>query len=407
MNCRHCNTPLEHLFIDLGEHPPSNSFVTANRLSEPEPKYPLKVYTCSNCFLVQVDEYKQSTEIFNEEYVYYSSYSSSWLEHAQRYADMAAHRFNLDENSLVTEIASNDGYLLQFMREKKIPCYGVEPSTATADVAATKGIESVRDFFGSKLAEQLRHERGPVDLLIGNNVLAHVPDINDFVQGIGIILREGGTATLEFPHLMRLVAERQFDTIYHEHFSYLSLNTVGRILSRAGLRIFDVEELPTHGGSLRVFICHEDDARETGGTVTEILGRESAAGMNTLPYYDTFQAGADAIRDDLLEFLREKKREGKSVAAYGAAAKGNTLLNYCGVTTDLIDFCVDASPHKQGLFMPQSHIPILAPETLKDRRPDYVLILPWNIKNEILRQHGYIADWGGSFFTAIPELHTI
>ena len=404
MNCRHCNTPLDHVFIDLGEQPPSNSFLSADRLEEAEAVYPLKVYTCSNCFLTQVDEFKKSSEIFSEEYVYFSSFSSSWLDHARRYVAMAVDRFSLTSDSLVVEIASNDGYLLQYVQEKGVPCYGVEPSLATAKAAGEKGIESVTEFFGQALAERLVKERGAVDLLVGNNVLAHVPDINDFVKGIAAILKETGVATLEFPHLMRLVAESQFDTIYHEHFSYLSLGTARRILAEAGLRVFDVEELPTHGGSLRIFVCPERSDRTVSAAVAELLEREAKAGMGGMAYYDRFQEGADRVRADLLAFLKERKAAGQSVAAYGAAAKGNTLLNYCGVSTDLIDFCVDASPHKQGLFMPGSHIPVLHPATLKERRPDYVMILPWNLREEIVREHAYIKDWGGTFFTAIPRL---
>ena len=404
MNCRHCNTPLSHVFIDLGEQPPSNSFLSETLLKEPEATYPLKIFTCPECFLVQVDEHKKSSEIFSREYVYFSSFSSSWLDHARRYTEMAADRFGLDRDSLVVEVASNDGYLLQFMKEKGIPCFGVEPSLATAEAAAKKGIESVTEFFGRTLAERLVRERGRVDLLIGNNVLAHVPDINDFVRGIGAILKETGVATLEFPHLMRLVLENQFDTIYHEHFSYLSLGTVQRIFDAAGLRVFDVEELPTHGGSLRVFACPEAGGRPVSDAVTGLLGREADLGMRTMAFYDRFQDAADRVREDLLSFLREQKAAGKSVAAYGAAAKGNTLLNYCGVSTDLIDFCVDASPHKQGLFMPGSHIPVLAPDALRERKPDYVMILPWNLTQEIVREHGYIREWGGTFFAAIPGL---
>lgn len=404
MNCRHCNTPLSHVFIDLGEQPPSNSFLTGPQLGEAEAVYPLKVYTCAKCFLVQVDEYKKSSEIFSEEYVYFSSFSSSWLAHARNYVAMAVDRFALTPDSLVVEIASNDGYLLQYVKKQGIPCYGVEPSLATAEAAAEKGIESVTEFFGQELAERLVRERGPVDLLVGNNVLAHVPDINDFVRGIAILLKGSGIATLEFPHLMRLVAGNQFDTIYHEHFSYLSLGTAQRIFTAAGLRIFDVEELPTHGGSLRVFACPEQSDRPASVAVAELRERESGLGMEEMAYYDRFQEVADRVREDLLTFLKERKDAGESIAAYGAAAKGNTLLNYCGVSTDFIEFCVDASPHKQGLFMPGSHIPVLAPAVLKERKPDHTMVLPWNLMAEIMRAHGYIKEWGGTFFTAIPGL---
>jgi SAM-dependent methyltransferase len=405
MNCRHCKTRLSHVFIDLGSQPPSNSFLTPEQLNKPEMTFPLKIFICPECFLVQVDEHKSAAEIFSAEYVYYSSYSSSWLEHARRYTDMAVERFSLGSDSLVVEIASNDGYLLQYMKALGIPCFGVEPSTATAAAALKKGIESVTEFFGKGLSETLVEERGRVDLMIGNNVLAHVPDINDFVQGINLILKKDGVATLEFPHLMRLVQECQFDTIYHEHFSYLSLTTVQRIFLKQGLRIFDVQELPTHGGSLRVFACHVDDVtKPTSEAVAALLEREVDAGMTTLGYYTSFQAAADERKQALLDFLAARHEAGESVAAYGAAAKGNTLLNYCGIDDGLVEFCVDASPHKQGLFMPGSHIPVLPPETLRERRPNYVLLLPWNLKNEIMSQHSYIKEWGGRFVTAIPSL---
>jgi len=407
MNCRHCNTPLSDIFIDLGDHPPSNSFLAKEQLDQPEAKFPLKIFICPECFLVQVDEYKKSSEIFNHGYVYFSSFSSSWLEHAKKYTAMAAERFGLDSESMVVEIASNDGYLLQYMKERGIPCYGVEPSVATAEAAAEKGIESVMDFFGESLAEQLVKDRGQVDLLIGNNVLAHVPDINDFSKGIQGFLKESGVATLEFPHLMQLVAQCQFDTIYHEHFSYLSLGTVKRIFAQAGIRVFDVEELPTHGGSLRVFACRDEDKQHpTTKNVATMLDKEKDLGMTGLEYYIAFQEQAALRKKDLLDFLKTQKAEGKKVAAYGAAAKGNTLFNYCGIDNTLIDFCVDASPHKQNLFMPGSRIPILTPSVMKQEKPDYVLILPWNIKKEILNQHSYIKDWGGKFITAIPHLDT-
>lgn len=405
MNCRHCGTELTHVFIDLGQQPPSNSFLSSEELDRPEAVFPLKVFTCPECFLVQVDELKKSSEIFNNDYVYFSSYSSSWLEHARRYTDMAVERFGLGSDSLVVEIASNDGYLLQYMVEKSIPCFGVEPSVATAEAAKEKGVESVCDFFGQALADSLAAERGRVDLLIGNNVLAHVPDINDFVSGIKHILKDDGVATLEFPHLMRLIGGCQFDTIYHEHFSYLSLGTVQRIFEKQGLRVFDVEEIPTHGGSLRVYACHQEDGiHETLPAVDSLLEVEKAEGMTSLSYYETLQGEADRVKRELLDFLHTQRDAGKTVAAYGAAAKGNTLLNYCGIGPELLDFCIDASPHKQGLFMPGSHIPVFAPEVLKERRPDYVLILPWNIKAEIHAQHDYIQEWGGRFVTAMPNL---
>ncbi|ADU64257.1 MAG: class I SAM-dependent methyltransferase [Pseudodesulfovibrio sp.] len=404
MNCRHCATSLSDVFINLGDQPPSNSFLAKDELGQPEETFPLKVFICPKCFLVQVDEHKKSSEIFNRSYVYFSSFSSSWLEHARQYTEMAVNRFTLGGSSLVVEIASNDGYLLQYMKASGIPCYGVEPSMATADAAREKGIESITEFFTTALAKTLVAERGRVDLLIGNNVLAHVPDINDFVHGVKAVLKPTGAATLEFPHLLQLVSQCQFDTIYHEHFSYLSLGTVQRIFAKQGLRVFDVEELSTHGGSLRVFACHADDIRPTSPAVTRVLQCERDAGMNSLAYYTAFQEQADIRKQDLLDFLHTQKKAGKRLAAYGAAAKGNTLLNYCGVDSSLIEFCVDASPHKQGLFMPGSRIPVLSPQALRERKPSFILILPWNLKTEITAQHRYIREWGGTFVTAIPRL---
>jgi len=404
MNCRHCATDLKDTFIDLVNQPPSNSFLNEVMLDEPEVFYPLKIFVCPKCFLVQIAEYKKSDEIFSDEYVYYSSFSSSWVEHARRYVDMATKRFELDSNSNVIEIASNDGYLLQWFVQKGIPCFGVEPTGGTADAAEKVGVNSIREFFGTTLAQRLAAEGRQADLLLGNNVLAHVPDINDFVRGLKIALKPGGTITLEFPHLVNIVKYNQFDTIYHEHFSYLSLSTVHTILSQYGLQIIDVEKLPTHGGSLRVFAKHEEDPREAQQSVAETLREEEVLGVLSLSYYAGFQSKADTTKQELLEFLIEKKRMGKTVAAYGAAAKGNTLLNYCGVRSDLIPFCVDISPYKQGLYMPGSHIPVLSPDSIRERKPDYVLILPWNIKNEIMAQHSYIAEWGAKFLTAIPEL---
>jgi len=405
MNCRHCNTPLTDEFIDLVNQPPSNSFLTEAQLNEPESYYPLKLFVCPECFLVQIDEYKSSQEIFSEDYVYYSSFSSSWVDHARRYCDMTADRFGLGADSFVVELASNDGYLLQFMVKKGIPCIGVEPSTATAKAGREKGVESINDFFGRELATKMAAEGPKADLLLGNNVLAHVPDINDFVGGMKILLAETGVVTMEFPHLLQLVTHNQFDTIYHEHFSYLSLTTVKRVFAEQGLTVFDVEELPTHGGSLRVFARHdEDNSHPVTDAVDAMITREAAAGMTGMDFYRNFQVKADGVKIGMLQFLLDQKKAGKSVAAYGAAAKGNTLLNYCGAKNDLIEFCVDANPHKQGLYMPGSHIPVLAPAALKERRPDYVIILPWNLKDEISAQHAYIREWGGRFVVPIPEL---
>ena len=404
MNCRFCQTPLRDICIDLGKQPPSNSFLKPEQLHTPEAVYPLMVYVCPECFLVQLPEHKSSKDIFNEEYVYFSSYSTSWVDHARRYVEMVTQRFGLDAQSQVVEIASNDGYLLQFFVQAGIPCLGVDPGVSLAVAAQEKGVETHVAFFGQSTAENLVQTRNKAHLIIGNNVLAHVPNINDFVEGLHTLLQPEGVITLEFPHLMRLVAGKQFDTIYHEHYSYLSLGTVKTIFKAHGLRLFDVDELPTHGGSLRIYACHEDSIRATQASVEKLLATEIEQGMTKLSYYTQFARTAQQVRKALLAFLQEKQAAGKTVAAYGAAAKGNTLLNFCGVGQDQIAFCVDASPHKQGLYMPGSHIPVLPPQALKERKPDYVLILPWNIQQEIRKQHNYIAQWGGLFVTPIPEV---
>ncbi len=408
MECRFCKTELNNVFIDLLNAPASNSFLTEEQLNEPETFYPLKVYTCHKCFLVQVDEYKKSDAIFNSEYVYFSSYSTSWLDHAKKYTDLMAKRFKLNENSKVIEIASNDGYLLQYFLEKKIPVLGIEPTTNTAEVARKKGIETITDFFGVRLGKALAVADAKADLLLGNNVLAHVPDIVDFVGGMKLILKPSGVITMEFPHLMQLVDNNQFDTIYHEHFSYLSFYTTKKIFESQGLKMFDVEEIPTHGGSLRVFACHkENDALEVSDNVQALLKKEEAKGMKELVYYDNFQQKALKIKLDLIEFLTTQKRAGKQIVGYGAAAKGNTLLNYCGIRNDLISYIVDANPHKKGKWLPASHIPVVDEEKIKDDHPDFVIILPWNLKEEITSQLSYIKDWNGKFVIAIPELHLI
>jgi 2-polyprenyl-3-methyl-5-hydroxy-6-metoxy-1,4-benzoquinol methylase len=405
MQCRFCKTELEHVFIDLFNSPASNSFLTKEQLNEPEVFYPLKVYTCSNCFLVQVDEYKKSGAIFNNEYVYYSSYSTSWLAHAKQYVELMTERFNLNKNSQVIEIASNDGYLLQYFKQKNIPVLGIEPTANTAQVAEEKGIESIVDFFGVRLAETLIAKGIQADLLLGNNVLAHVPDINDFVGGMKIILKPQGVITMEFPHLMQLVENNQFDTIYHEHFSYLSFHTVKKIFEAQGLEMFDVDELPTHGGSLRIYAKHkEDSSKNISENVDALLKKEEDKGMLNLSYYNNFQQKALHIKLIFTNFLIEQKKAGKSVAAYGAAAKGNTLLNYCGIKNDLIEFVVDANPHKQNKWLPASHIPVVHEDYLKQIRPDYVIILPWNLKAEITKQLSYIKDWNAQFVIPIPEL---
>lgn len=405
MNCRFCKNELNDVFIDLFNSPASNSFLTKEELNEPETFYPLKVYTCAHCFLVQVDEYKKSDAIFDSNYVYFSSYSTSWLAHAKKYTEQMIDRFKFDDKSLVIEIASNDGYLLQYFKERNVPVLGIEPTANTAKVSTEKGIENVVDFFGVRLATKLAGENRKADLLLGNNVLAHVPDIIDFVGGMKIILNDTGVITMEFPHLMQLVDNNQFDTIYHEHFSYLSFYTVKQIFESQGLEMFDVEEIPTHGGSLRIYAKHnEDSTKPVSGNVAALLKKEMDKGLATLAYYDNFQQKALKVKLDLTDFLIQQKRAGKKVAAYGAAAKGNTMLNYCGIKSDLVDFVVDANPHKQDKFLPASHIPVVNEQFLKDAKPDYVIILPWNLKDEISTQLNYIREWGGQFVTAIPSL---
>jgi len=408
MQCRFCKTQLKHVFIDLGNSPPSNSFLTKEQLNEPEVFYPLKVYTCHNCFLVQIDEYKKSEAIFNNNYAYFSSYSSTWLTHAEKYSAMMIKRFGIDRNSKVVELASNDGYLLQYFKQKDIPILGIEPTANTADVAIKKGIETIIDFFGVRLAKELIKKNIYADLLLGNNVLAHVPDIVDFVGGMKIILRETGVITMEFPHLMQLVENNQFDTVYHEHFSYLSFHTVKQIFESQGLELFDVEEIPTHGGSLRIYAKHkEDKTKEISTNVAALLKKEEDKGMNALSYFNNFQQKALKVKIDLLNFLITQKNAARRIAAYGAAAKGNTLLNYCGVRNDMIEYVVDANPHKQGKFLPASHISVVNEQHLKNERPDFVIILPWNLKSEITEQLSYIGKWGGKFVIPVPELEVI
>ena len=408
MNCRFCGTTLTHEFIDLNNAPPSNAFITKEQLNEPEVFYPLKLFVCGSCFLVQIDEYKRSRDIFNSEYIYFSSFSRTWLAHAKQYAEMMIEKFGYDQNSRIIEIASNDGYLLQYFKEAGIPSLGIEPAERPAVEARKKGIETIVDFFGRRLARDLADHGKRADLLIGNNVIAHVPDLNDFVVGLKIALKSSGTITMEFPHLMQMVDNCQFDTVYHEHFSYLSFMTVRSIFNHHGLEIFDVEELPTHGGSLRVFARHaEDHTRIISKNVNTILEKEIARGLNTMAYYRDFQKKSDQIKYDLLRFLIEQKKNGKKVVAYGAAAKGNTLLNYCGIRKDLMAFVVDASPHKQEKYLPGSHIPVVNEGEIKKYKPDYVMILPWNIKEEIMEQMVYIKEWGGKFVVPVPYVKLI
>jgi len=399
---------LTHEFIDLNSAPPSNAFITKEQLNEPEVFYPLKLFVCGSCFLVQIDEYKRSRDIFNSGYIYFSSFSRTWLAHAKQYAEMMIEKFGYDQNSRIIEIASNDGYLLQYFKEAGIPSLGIEPAERTAVEARKKGIETIVDFFGRRLARDLADHGKRADLLIGNNVIAHVPDLNDFVVGLKIALKPAGTITMEFPHLMQMVDNCQFDTVYHEHFSYLSFMTVRSIFNHHGLEIFDVEELPTHGGSLRVFARHaEDHTRIISKNVNTILEKEIARGLNTMAYYRDFQKKSDQIKYALLSFLIEQKKNGKKVVAYGAAAKGNTLLNYCGIRKDLMAFVVDASPHKQEKYLPGSHIPVVNEEEIKKYKPDYVMILPWNIKEEIMEQMVYIKEWGGKFVVPVPYVKLI
>jgi 2-polyprenyl-3-methyl-5-hydroxy-6-metoxy-1,4-benzoquinol methylase len=408
MKCRFCNTELEHVFIDLINSPASNSFLTEEELNEPEVFYPLKVFTCHKCFLVQVDEYKQSDKIFDNRYVYFSSYSKSWLKHAQEYTEMMINRFGVNTQSRVVEIASNDGYLLQYFTKKNIPVLGVEPTANTAEVAKSKGIETVVDFFGVRLAKELAIKNLEADVLLGNNVLAHVPDIIDFVGGMKILLKKNGVITMEFPHLLQLVANNQFDTIYHEHFSYLSFTTVKAIFESQGLELFDVDELPTHGGSLRIYAKHkEDTSKQIDDSVSRMLKMEQTTGIADIRYYSNFSEKAMKVKLDVLVFLAEQKMQGKKVAAYGAAAKGNTLLNYCGVKNDMIAYVVDANPHKQNKFLPASHIPVVDESHLRSDKPDFVIVLPWNLKDEIVSQLTYIKEWGGKFVVPIPALQII
>ena len=404
MKCRHCHEPLQHVFLDLGFAPPSNAYLSAADLRAPELYFPLKLFVCHRCWLVQTEDYAQADELFRADYAYFSSISQSWLEHAARYVRMISARLALGKDSLVMEVAANDGYLLKNFVAAGIPCLGIEPTAGTADAAEKLGIPILREFFGQRLAKSLAAGGKRADLIIGNNVYAHVPDVNDFTAGLRVALNVSGTITLEFPHLMRLMENTQFDTVYHEHFSYLSLYTVSRIFAEAGLRVWDVEELPTHGGSLRIYGCHAEDERNTTSAVAKLLEDEDLAGLRDLETYRGFQPPADRVKNDLVAFLIEQKRAGKSVAAYGAAAKGNTLLNYAGIKPDLLPYVCDAAPSKQGKFLPGSHIPILPPAVLKERRPDILLILPWNIAHEVMSQHGYIREWGGEFVVAVPHL---
>ena len=404
--CRFCGRPLRFPFVDLGMSPLCETFLEADALNRMEPFYPLRVWVCDRCFLVQLQEYVSPAEIFTE-YAYFSSYSTSWLAHAKAYTDMAASRFGLDRGSRVVEIASNDGYLLQYFVQKGIPVLGVEPAANVAKAAVERGVPTVVRFFGRETAAVLAGDPGPADLIVGNNVLAHVPDINDFVGGLQTLLASDGVVTMEFPHLWRLMEENQFDTIYHEHFSYLSFSTVREIFAAHGLRLFDVERLGTHGGSLRIFACHQSASRRAEARVAELLDSEEAAGFRSIERYGTFAPQVEETKRALLDFLITARREGKRIAAYGAPGKGNTLLNYCGIRTDFVDYAVDRNPYKHGRFTPGTHIPIFPPERLAETRPDYILILPWNLKDEITEQLAYVREWGGRFVVPIPRVSVV
>ncbi|MBK7765437.1 MAG: class I SAM-dependent methyltransferase [Sulfuritalea sp.] len=407
MKCRHCSNPLQHVFLDLGFAPPSNAYLSENDLHAPETWFPLKLHVCENCWFVQTEDYARADELFRHDYAYFSSTSTTWLEHARCYSDTMRQRLALDKNSFVIEVASNDGYLLKNFVAAGIPCLGIEPTASTAAAAEALGIPVLREFFGEQTARQLAAQGKQADLILGNNVYAHVPDINDFTAGLKAALKPTGTITLEFPHLLRLIQEAQFDTVYHEHFSYLSLHTVRHIFQQAGLRVWHVEQLTTHGGSLRVFGCHHSDPRPETPAVEELIRSEEDGGLCNLETYGQFQARAEAIKHDFLAFLIEKKRTGKSVAAYGAAAKGNTLLNFAGIRPDLLPYVCDAAPSKQGRYLPGSHIPILSPAALMECKPEYVIILPWNIAAEVRQQNACVGDWGGKFVVAVPALQVL
>ncbi len=405
-NCRFCNAPLAHVFCDLGRSPLSNAYRTQAELESPEPFYPLRAYVCSECFLVQLEQFEAAENIFSD-YAYLSSYSESWLDHCRRYVEEIQSELKLDADNLIVELASNDGYLLQYFKQHDVPVLGIEPAQNVAEIARGKGVPTRCAFFSVETASAMVAEGLSPDLLIGNNVLAHVPDLNNFVSGMQTVLREGGTITMEFPHLLRLIAENQFDTIYHEHFSYFSLTTAERVFAKHGLRIYDVKELSTHGGSLRVYACHADDPRSTEPETARVRREEEAAGLMQMNTYTKFSHAAEQTTQELLEFLPTAKNDGKSVAAYGAPAKGNTLLNYCGVRSDLVSYTVDRNPTKQGRFLPGSHIPVYPPEELERNTPDYILLLPWNIKEEILTQNQALVKKGARFVVPIPNVEVL
>ncbi len=408
ISCRFCSAELNHTFIDLGMSPVANDYIKPENEQSMEPFYPLHVFVCEKCFLVQLPNHRREEEIFTNEYAYFSSYSESWLSHAKKYVDMVVGRFKFNENSHIVELASNDGYLLQYFVEKNIPVLGIEPCANVAEAAEKKGIASLVEFFGEDIATKLQTQNKGADLIIGNNVLAHVPDLNDFVKGMKILLNPGGVVTIEFPHLMNLIKDNQFDTIYHEHYSYFSFSTVQKIFAYHGLTLFDVEEIPTHGGSLRIYGKHvENNALEISPNVAGILEKEQKFGILQLETYTSFEEKVKKTKRDLLEMLITLKNEGKHIVAYGAAAKGVTLINYCGIRRDFLDYVVDKNPHKQNHFMPGVHIPIVGLEKITETKPDYILILPWNIKKEVSESISYIREWGGKFIVPIPNVYII
>ena len=407
MKCRHCKTELELEFLNLGNTPPSNAYLNKEDLRKPEITYPLRVLTCTNCWLVQTEDYTDADRLFNKDYAYFSSTSKSWLKHAADYCTMITNRLGLSENSFVVEIASNDGYLLKNFVSLGIPCLGIEPTKSTAEAASAIGIPVRQEFFGKDMGLSMANAGEQADLVLGNNVFAHVPDINDFTKGVAALLKPNGVVTLEFPHLLQLIQHSQFDTIYHEHYSYLSLYSVNSIFKAAGLRVFDVEELKTHGGSLRIYGCRRDSIHKETSSVQAIFAQEIQAGMKNKKIYSSFQKKAEKVKDSFISFLLKAKAEGKTVAGYGAAAKGNTLMNYAGIRPDLIPFICDAAKSKIGQYMPASHIPILAPSALDENTPDYLVILPWNIVGEIMKQNAHLVEKGTKFVIAVPELKII
>ena len=405
MKCRHCNTNLTYTFVDLGSSPPSNSYLTHETIKKAEKWYPLKTLVCEKCWLVQTEDFVGTEEMFSEDYAYFSSFSKSWLNHAEKYIDLMIDRYKLSAQSNIVEVAANDGYLLQFAKERKVPCYGIEPTHSTAMAAKEKGVEVIEDFFGVELANNLKNQGRQADVMVANNVLAHVPNINNFIQGFSILLNKNGVATFEFPHLLNLVIKKQFDTIYHEHYSYLSLIAVKKIFEANGLHIFDIDELPTHGGSLRIYAQRDNMKHyKVSDAVHDVYKKEIQHGVNTLDFYKDFQIKSEEIKFNLLSFLIEARSKGENVIAYGAAAKGNTIMNFSGIHSDLISCVVDKNPNKSGKFMPGSRIPIVDESIIKEKKPEYVMILPWNLKDEVEGQLSYIRDWKGRFVVAVPEL---